>query len=200
MQSNNDPQRQTRGSEYAKAWASERAKAFGHAVNKHRVRLGLTMAQLSELTAQVGYPITRGTIAKIESNSRNSKMDLTELIALSAALSVPPALLVFPQFPEGHDIPIAGIRTTTEDAVNWFHGKSTVLSPRETRNNKGTNLIVLVEARKQLAKDYVAHARATAAIKGVPVEDAVDYDELQASLNQINSEIAQLRAELNGEG
>lgn len=90
-----------RGDADARQWALERAGTIGKAVAHARAVLGLTAIELSNRTREIGYPITRATIAKIESNSRRGKFDVAELVVLAAALEVAPAQLLFPNFPDG---------------------------------------------------------------------------------------------------
>lgn len=111
-----------RGSDEARAWASELAEAFGKAVQLYRKRLGLSAVQLSHRCAEIGYPITRATLAKIETNGRNSKMDLAEILTLSAALEVTPSELMFPRYPDGFTrvTPRTTMRSVT--ARCWLEG------------------------------------------------------------------------------
>ena len=55
----------------------------------------MTAQQLAERTKELGYPVTRVAISKIESNSRAGKVDVAELLVLGAALGVPPVTLIF---------------------------------------------------------------------------------------------------------
>lgn len=66
-----------------------------------RNELGISAAALSDRTKRLGYPVTRSTIAKIESGSRANKLDLAELLILSQALQTSPAALVFSDAPDG---------------------------------------------------------------------------------------------------
>lgn len=112
----------SRGSQEAKIWAHERAEAFGNAVQFWRKRLGLTAVDLSNRTKEVGYPITRATIAKIESNSRNSKVDLAEITALSAALQVAPVDLIFPGQPAAKYRVTPRSPMVAQGCSDWFYG------------------------------------------------------------------------------
>ncbi|MFD2394066.1 helix-turn-helix domain-containing protein [Dietzia aerolata] len=66
-----------------------------------RNELGISAAAVADRTKRLGYPITRSTIAKIESGSRASKLDLTELLILALALQTTPAALMFSDAPDG---------------------------------------------------------------------------------------------------
>lgn len=111
-----------RGSDAAREWARHVAGDIGRAVHLHRNRLGLSAVQLANRCREIGYPITRGTIAKIESNSRNGKMDVAEILVLAAALELAPADLMFPGYPADTQLvtPIAYMNSKT--AREWFVG------------------------------------------------------------------------------
>ncbi len=85
----------------AKAWQEELSRRVGAAVQRLRTELGLTAVQLSERTRNLGYPITRVAITKIENNSRAGKLDVAEWITLAYALDVAPGALLYPDLPDG---------------------------------------------------------------------------------------------------
>nr|DAL10382.1 MAG TPA_asm: hypothetical protein [Caudoviricetes sp.] len=111
-----------RGNQQAKQWQSDRAASFGAAVRFWRDQLGLSAVELSNRTREIGFPITRGTIANIENNSRNAKVDLAEVVTLAAALEITPSDLVFygqPDLPH-RVLPKAEMRA--EEGRQWFGG------------------------------------------------------------------------------
>ncbi|MFC3849905.1 hypothetical protein ACFORJ_06970 [Corynebacterium hansenii] len=110
----------TRGSQAAREWAQARAADFGHAVAAMRNRIGLSAVELSNRTREIGYPITRSAIAKIESNSRNGKFDVAEVVTLAAALEVSPAHLMFPGYPEGKISVVPRDEMTADEAWDWL--------------------------------------------------------------------------------
>lgn len=85
----------------AKAWEQTLSARVGATVQRLRTELGLTAVQLSERTRQLGYPITRVAITKIENNSRAGKLDVAEWLVLAYALDVPPGALLYPDLPDG---------------------------------------------------------------------------------------------------
>ncbi|WML61904.1 hypothetical protein [Rhodococcus sp. AH-ZY2] len=118
MQSN------TRGSAEAREWANEQAARVGAEVHRLRTEVHrISAVQLAERTAELGYPITRGTIAKIESNSRAAKLDVAELAVLAKALCVPPIQLLYPQLPDGPVEVLPNVRVRSVDAMTWFSGE-----------------------------------------------------------------------------
>ncbi|MBE1551501.1 transcriptional regulator with XRE-family HTH domain [Mycobacterium sp. OAS707] len=111
--------------EEAKAFETGRAGWFGNAVGWRRKALGLTAAELSRKTAELGFPVTRGTIAKIESNLRSGKIDVAEVLVLAAALDVPPVLLLFPQVAsDGGSSVLPNVFTTDAESVRWVSGET----------------------------------------------------------------------------
>jgi transcriptional regulator with XRE-family HTH domain len=129
-----------------------RAAGFGFAVSTRRKALKLTASEVARRTTELGYPVSRGAIAQIESNSRSGKVDVAEVLVLAAALDIPPVLLLFPQLSTdgGADV-IPGFHAKEDDAVRWMSGevsfpqKYDVLSMckegQPNPPNHGTNLI-----------------------------------------------------------
>jgi transcriptional regulator with XRE-family HTH domain len=116
--------------ERAKDYEMGLAERFGFAVRTRRKALSLTASDLARRTAELGYPITRGAIAKIESNSRSGKVDVAELLVLSAALDIPPVVLLFLIVPIGGPTEmLPGVGVKAEDAVRWMSGR--ISFPRE---------------------------------------------------------------------
>lgn len=99
------------------------AERIGTAIGERRRARGMSAVQLSARTAEFGYPITRGTIAKIESNSRGGKLDLAEIMVLAAALDVPPILLIFPDGPFRRVEVLPEMQDDSIHAAMWFTGE-----------------------------------------------------------------------------
>jgi transcriptional regulator with XRE-family HTH domain len=141
--------------ERAKAFEMGFAARFGQAVKTRRKSLKLSASEVARRTAELGYPITRGAIAKIESNSRSGKVDVAELLVLSAALDIPPVFLLFFLFPGGSLVEVLpGYEALPEDAARWVSGRITF--PRKVGEegfedqakppNDGVKLIAAVSA------------------------------------------------------
>jgi transcriptional regulator with XRE-family HTH domain len=147
--------------EAAKAYEMKLAGRFGLAVKTRRKALNLSASEVARRTAELGYPISRGAIAKIESNSRSGKVDVAELLVLSAALDVPPVLLLFLVFPTGSLIEVVpGVEALAEDAVRWVSGRIAfprkVGSPGEGRPpNDGVKLIAAASAVEQALEERI---------------------------------------------
>jgi transcriptional regulator with XRE-family HTH domain len=121
----------------ASAWETALAARVGRAVYTRRKALKLTAQQLAQRTADLGYPITRVAVSKIEGGTRAGKFDIAELVILAKALEMPPVLLLYPGFPEGHratvdsaavtlprDVELfPGTPQSSRDALLWFCGR-----------------------------------------------------------------------------
>lgn len=122
MSENGEKETQRRGDPDAKAWAHVRAGEFGAAVKFWRTKMDISAVELSNRTKEKGYPITRATIAKIESNQRNSKMDFLEVCVLAAALEVTPSDLVFWGYPDRKIAITPRSECSALEATAWFIG------------------------------------------------------------------------------
>lgn len=143
----------------AKAWELDLAGRVGAAVHTRREALKLTAQQLTERTAELGYPITRVAVSKIEGNKRAGKLDVAELIVLAVALEIPPALLLFPNFPDGTAELVPGRVAHARGSVEWLSGNG--LLPAKViagelpevkygPANEGTDLVGAVNKRVEV--------------------------------------------------
>ncbi|MBI9000049.1 helix-turn-helix domain-containing protein [Corynebacterium sp. CCM 9185] len=110
--------------ESARAWALKSAGVFGDAVKKRREDIPLTASELADRTRALGYPITRAAISKIENNLRNGKLDLAEVIVLSAALEVPPVAMIYTGLPNTLQDVLPDREVPAWDALRWFTGEA----------------------------------------------------------------------------
>jgi hypothetical protein len=145
--------------EAAKAWQKDMAERIGRAVQTRRRELKITAAALARRCAELGYPISRVAIGKIETNHREGKFDLAEWLVLAAALEIPPGLLLFPSYPHGHLKALPGRYTDSYYALKWLAG---LLPPKRRldgsivgipKANPGVELIDAVEDRAELDFD-----------------------------------------------
>ncbi|WP_075237635.1 helix-turn-helix domain-containing protein [Mycobacterium colombiense] len=114
----------------AKEYEDRLAKEFARTVAARRKALNLSASELARRTAELGYPITRGTIAKIESNSRSGKVDVAELLVLAAALDIPPVLLLFSEVVKGPPVHVLpNVRTSAWEAARWMSGLAALPQP-----------------------------------------------------------------------
>jgi transcriptional regulator with XRE-family HTH domain len=144
----------------ARKWEESMTARFGEAVRRRRKQLGMTAVDLSKKLGEQGYPMKRVMITVIETNSRNGKLDVAELLALARALEIPPVLLLFPDFPDAEVEFLPGMTTDCERAVRWLageqplpaqiiEGEGIVGYPR----NPGIDLIAAADERSRYVHD-----------------------------------------------
>ena len=85
--------------ESAKAWELELSGRVGAAVQARRKALKLTALDLADKCRELGYPITRQAISKIETNNRRGKIDLAELLVLAEVIAASAGLVGVPGLP-----------------------------------------------------------------------------------------------------
>lgn len=113
--------------EHAKDWPKSVAKQAGERIAYFRERTRdergrkLTAQALSDKCADLGLPIGRPAIAKLERGLRET-ITVGELYVLAKALSVSPADLVFPLGQAADVEVLPGEHMGTWDAVLWFSG------------------------------------------------------------------------------
>ncbi|WP_019970252.1 helix-turn-helix domain-containing protein [Mycobacterium sp. 141] len=180
----------------AKTFETNRAHWFAFAVKQRRKALRLTAAELSRRTADLGYPISRGAIAKIESEVRSGKIDVAEVLVLARALDVPPALLLFPAFAtDGPEELLPGYFARGEDAVRWMAGEisypqeyeslSMTLLGEPAPPNSGVNLVDAASLLAQALDTRTALVRYLQEVEGDPEEVVNARQMLQRNAEQI---------------
>jgi transcriptional regulator with XRE-family HTH domain len=192
--------------EVAKAWQLEMAGRVGEAVKLRRKALGLTGQKLGERTRELGYPISRVTVGKIETNTRLGKLDVADLFVLAAALQIPPALLLWPSYPVGSVEALPGLPTSVTTCREWVCGDAPLpmkMDPSEDvsgvvgRPNQGVGLIGAV-ASLDGARHNIANFRRAAAAGDESAGRTAH--ELAPMLESIEKQIVAARAALWGEG
>ena len=168
--------------EAAKAWELKLAERVGKAVQKRRKALEMTGVELAERTAELGYPITRVAISKIEGNSRAGKLDVAELLVLAEALKIAPVLLLAANFPDGEVETGPGHSVESRDAVGWFSGQGTELVQADA---------VTVEADRRLSRmrEMLAAPNTTRKFR----------DQLISDIESLEREVPRLRANVQRE-
>lgn len=106
-------------------WQRDLAKRVGSAVADRRKELGLTAQQLAQRCGDIGVPIHRTTITKIE-NGR-PRFDLGELVVLAEALKTAPLALLYPgPYSDAADLRVEvlpGQEVSPQVAAAWFSGR-----------------------------------------------------------------------------
>jgi transcriptional regulator with XRE-family HTH domain len=193
----------------AKAWELGLAGRVGRVVQGRRKALNMTAQDLAERTRELGYPVSRQAISKIEGNFRTGKLDVAELFILAVALDMPPALLLFPSFPSGTVELLPDDREATGDqGVRWLAGDRPLPARRIDRErgiseepvNVGTQLVAAVRERDLLSREHL-HADLMATTRPCADPDETSRwtrlaDGLENQLATVNARIADLYEQL----
>ena len=190
--------------EGAKEFELARAGWFGDAVSWRRRALNLTASELSRRTVDLGYPISRGAIAKIESNLRSGKVDVAEVLVLSAALDIPPVLLLFPQFStDGSGVVLPGVLAKEDEAVRWVSGQVPLPQERDMPGahvgqgasdppNEGVKLVVAKQTLQQALETRISLVHHLHTLEA----DAAEVIDAQRMLDMNNELIQSVRQQI----
>jgi transcriptional regulator with XRE-family HTH domain len=187
----------------AKAYETTRSGWFGNAVSWRRNALRLTASELARRTAELGYPISRGAIAKIESNVRSGKIDVAEVLVLAAALDIPPVLLLFPQVAtDGGTVILPNFMTKEDDAVRWMAGQVSFPQPYDVSQerleghphppNHGVNLIAAMSLLEQVLESRISLVHYWHKVQN----DAAEVENARRMLEKNNEQIMAVRKQI----
>lgn len=143
--------------ETAKYWQESMAARAGRAVRRAREAAGMTAVQLSERTREIGFPVHRNAIAKIENGLRAGKLDVAELVALARALDLPPVELIYPDLPDGPVEVWPNQQATSFQAAQWFSGETTAddIAPG-TGESGGSNERVRLSRERERLRELIS--------------------------------------------
>jgi transcriptional regulator with XRE-family HTH domain len=105
-------------------WPAQLSRQIAAAISATRTARGMSILRLANRTGELGYPVNRIAITRIESGDR--VVTVAELIVLAAALGTTPMALLFTDTDAEVEI-LPGIDVTGADAAGWFTGSETSL-------------------------------------------------------------------------
>lgn len=169
-------------------WADDLTRRVGDAMRTRRKELGISAAAVADRTKRLGYPITRSTIAKIESGSRASKLDVTELLILALALQTSPSALMFSDAPDGESRLFPAVSPgRSGDGYQWWCGEMGGLSiwdgaHDEVANGRMASLRRLIRIRRAKFRESLRLVRERGAGYGdSPLLLELDDEEAEAA-------------------
>lgn len=155
----------------ANEWAAQIAKQVGRQVAHYRAQVqdpkgkrGITAQALAERCNQLGLPLDRAVIAKLEKGMRQT-ITVGELLILARALGVPPLHLTLPIGSEDVAEILPGEPVDTWAAAKWFTGESDRL-PGDTEATQDTETASLYREHDRLFKAYWHHQKTILMIVG----------------------------------
>lgn len=102
-------------------WQKDMTVRIGSEVK--RLRGDHSTLWLEKATDRLGFKVSRTSISQLENGNRTS-ISVAEWLVLAAALEVPPALLLYPDYPYGVVDYLPGIQDFAYNATDWISGRS----------------------------------------------------------------------------
>ncbi|CAM3224277.1 helix-turn-helix domain-containing protein [Tsukamurella hominis] len=103
-------------------------QVVGQAITVRRERLGLSAVKVSERTRELGTPVHRVALGKIEAGTRDAT--LPELAAIAVALDMPPLALLFPNVLADTEV-VPGHTMKGLKGLRWFLGAGATVGALE---------------------------------------------------------------------
>lgn len=116
------------------AWPAKLSRQVGAAIRRVREGQDVSAVKLAARTAQLGYPIHRVAISKLESGER--AITVPELITLAAALNTVPLALLLPGTVDETVEILPDNEMPGGSAIGWFTG-TTNPTPRGVHRDRG---------------------------------------------------------------
>ncbi|MBB0990929.1 hypothetical protein G6009_05530 [Dietzia sp. SLG510A3-30A2] len=194
------------------SWGEDTVRRVAAEVKRYRKEVEkLSVAKLAERTAELGFPISVNAITDLELG-RRSRLEVTELLILGAALDVPPGQLLFPDLPNGRVEAIPGRRTLSILALRWIAGLSMPPTPANTTNGPGLRESIIRNRRRAELSHQLHEARGARWDTG---EELAEFDGPESShellalrealawhdrrVQELRDQLRQLGATLGGE-
>jgi transcriptional regulator with XRE-family HTH domain len=119
---------------------------------RQRTDRRMTAQALAEKCSELGLPIGRLVITKLERGIRQS-ITLAELLVIAKALGVPPLALVAPVGLEEETEILPGRMVPTWDAARWFTGERRGLDDDESATGD-SNIVEMFRMHDQLVRNW----------------------------------------------
>lgn len=105
----------------AASWEAALTKAVGANLCDQRHRQRMTVQALADRCAELGVPLGRVTITKLERGIRE-RVSVAQLFVIAEALDVPALELLFPPAAGGTAEVLPGRHMASKEAARWFTG------------------------------------------------------------------------------
>jgi transcriptional regulator with XRE-family HTH domain len=154
-------------------------------IRRRREAANMSAQKLADRCAELGHPIGRNVISKLENGDRDG-VSVAELLVLARALGVAPAMLIAP-FDDVDEVEVLPGKTMTSfNAYRWLVGEMTWTNEPAERDRFGR--------RAPVVDAYDRHARA---LSGWIAADAAGDD---AKARDHRRELAWVRHEMREKG
>lgn len=172
-------------------WAAQIAKRVGQRVAHYRALVpgekakpGITAQALAERCTQLGMPMERTVIAKLEKGTRQT-ITVGELMVFARALEVPPIALLFDFDSQGVTDVLPDRSVDTWQSLKWFTGEADRLPGDEIRRQD----IEPIELYREHERSVEAWRNQRAELQRVlDARGQAGHGDLDAQLAQLASE------------
>ncbi|MEV7011973.1 helix-turn-helix transcriptional regulator [Streptosporangium sp. NPDC051022] len=103
-------------------WSTRTARDVGERIRRARNQQKMSAQALADRCGQLGLPLDRSVIAKLEKGLRQG-VSLAEVLVIASALEVPPLALMLPVGANVEVEVLPGRTVPTWDAVEWIEGR-----------------------------------------------------------------------------
>ncbi|MFF2746405.1 helix-turn-helix transcriptional regulator [Kitasatospora sp. NPDC058048] len=171
-----------------KTWSTVVDAAIAREIKRRRAELGLSAEALGARCADLGYPLTRQVIAKLESGARSGPTP-AELLILARALEMPPVSLILPlgQGPMTRPTPLS--ESTPWEAVAWFTGEDRAALPETPEAGSPQAILDAFRRHDRLVRTALLSTRMAAERRRdaqlAPPDDYERTDTAAAQLEQV---------------
>lgn len=149
--------------------------------------------------AELGMPLDRSVIAKLERGTRQS-LTVAELLVLARALNVPPLLLALPIGTEAQTEVLPGVSVDTWQAAQWFTGHDAFPADVAAIDGddwsdgsdveqwrQGAVPVILWRQHAELVERWRQAVQDAAAIRRAAAADRRNVEDLQQQLNKLSN-------------
>jgi transcriptional regulator with XRE-family HTH domain len=125
----------------SQGWPRELSARIGAAIQVTRKAQNISAVNLAAQTAELGYPIHRVAISKLESGDRD--ITVPELFILAAALNTVPLALLLPDTADATIEILPGNEVAGAAAIGWFTGTTSATPVGVARDASATSRLAL---------------------------------------------------------
>jgi transcriptional regulator with XRE-family HTH domain len=176
-------------------WAATMHRRIAATLIRARESAGWSSNQLATETSRLGCPVSRSQIARYE-NGAKVGLDVGELIALAAALGMPPIALLYGGHPDEPVEVLPGKEWPAAEAIGWFCGDETLMKGSVAEPNSPAATLLRLTRERAVLQDSVVTSLLT------PIHGADDRAQRRRKsreriVNEAVEEIAEINSEIN---
>jgi transcriptional regulator with XRE-family HTH domain len=147
-------------------WPRELSSRIGAAIRRTRDAQNISALKLAARTGELGYPIHRVAISKLESGERD--ITVPELVILAAALNTVPLALLLPDTADPTVEILPSNEMTGAAAIGWFTGTTSATPAGVTRDPSATSRLALTMSLNEVEERLALQRHSLLQAEGGP--------------------------------